>query len=115
MIRCGEPPYLECSTKGVKFLSPFNAKVNGRSIEEQYQACKRFEDGTTGLGWREAKGRKAVNQEECNSLYSRLWDQYIAEHPSYLVVIKRASGLSDMFGQEGSPCQAKELWRIRNQ
>jgi hypothetical protein len=47
-------------------------------------------------------------------LYSRLWDAYIAENPHLLEVIVGASGLSDVFGQEGNACQASELWRIRN-
>lgn len=114
MIKHGNPPYLECSSRGYKSLSAFHAKVNGVSIEDQYQGCKKFADGTTGLSWREAKGKRAVNQEECAALYSQLWDQYIAENKSLLVVLKRASGLSDMFGQEGHVCQATELWRIRN-
>lgn len=113
MIRHGEAPYLECSSRGEKRLSAFYARVNGRTIEEQYQAAKRFEDGSTGLSWKQAKGRKAVNAEECAALYSALWDQYIAEHPELLELIRGASGLSDMFGQPGHCCQATELWRIR--
>lgn len=115
MIKHGEPPYLECSSRGARYFSAFYALVNGKTIEEQYQACKEFEDGSTGLSVREAKGRRAVNQEECAALYSRLWDQYIEENPNLLVVLKRVTGLSDMFGQEGHVCQATELWRIRNE
>lgn len=114
MIRHGEAPFLECSSRGDKRFSAFFARVNGRSIEEQYQAAKVFEDGKTGLGWREAKGRKPVNAEAVATLYSALWDQYIAEHPELLKVLQAATGLSDMFGQPGHVCQATELWRIRN-
>ncbi len=114
MIRHGQPPYLECSTRGDRRLSAFVAVVNGQTIEAQYQAAKVFEDGSTGLSWRQVKGRRAVNQAEVASLYSRLWDSYIAEHPELLEVLKAASGLSDMFGQPGHCCQATELWRIRN-
>lgn len=114
MIKYGSPPYLECSSRGDIRFSAFYAKVNGKSIEEQYQAAKVFADGSTGLSWRQSKGRKAVNQVEVADLYSRLWDQYIAEHPELLVVLKQASGLSDMFGQAGHCCQATELWRIAN-
>lgn len=114
MIKHGEPPYLECSSKGDKRFSAFYAKINGFSIESIYQANKIFEDGSTGLGWREAKGKKAVNQVEVAAIYSRAWDQYIADHPELLKVLKEASGLSDIFGQEGHCCQATELWRIRN-
>ena len=55
---------MECSTKGDKRFSVFCARVDrrgGKSIEEIYQAAKVFEDGSTGLTWREAKGRVAVN------------------------------------------------------
>jgi len=113
MIQHGVAPFLECSSKGDHRFSAFYARVNGRSIEEQYQAAKIFADGRTGLSWQEAKGLKAVNQEELAKLYSKLWDQYIAEHPELLEVLKQASGLSDVFGQSGHACQATELWRIR--
>lgn len=113
MIKHGEPPYLECSGKGDKRFSAFYARVNGKTIEEQYQAAKIFRDGT-GFTWQKAKGRRAINQEEVAILYSSLWDQYIAENPGLLVVLKAAPGLSDMFGQPGHVCQATELWRIRN-
>ena len=114
MIKHGNPPFLECSSRGEKRFSAFWAIVNGKSIEHQYQAFKIFEDGSTGLSPKLAKGRRAINQEECDKLYSRLWDQYIKEHPELLKMIKAASGLSDMFGQKGHCCQATELWRIRN-
>jgi hypothetical protein len=117
MVRHGSPPYLECSSKGDVRLSAFSARLRshrGRSIEELYQAAKIFEDGATGLTWKEAKGRRAVNMDEVRLLYSRLWDAYIAENPHLLEVIVGASGLSDVFGQEGNACQASELWRIRN-
>lgn len=116
MIKHGEPPYLECSSKGDKRFSAFYAKTKGSnlSIEARYQAGKKFEDGSTGLTWKEAKGRKAVNQEDCSKFYSFLWDEYIQENPELLTILKQASGLSDVFGQEGHCCQATELWRIRN-
>lgn len=117
MIRVGEAPYLECSSKGDKRFSAFNARIKSRgskSIEEIYQAAKRFEDGSTGLSWRQAKGRKAVNMNYCARLYSRLWDEYIEENQELIAVLLEASGLSDVFGQKGSCCQAIELWRIRN-
>jgi hypothetical protein len=115
MIRHGEAPYLECSSKGDKRFSAFYARVNGKSIEDTYQFCKVFEGGITGLDWRAAKGKQAVNQEEVSKIYSKLWDQYIAEHPDLLQVIVGASGLSDIFGQPGRVCQATELWRIREE
>ena len=117
MIRHGKEPYLECSSKGDKRFSAFYArlkKYDNKSIEEIYQASKIFENGETGLSWKEAKGRKAINQEECHKLNGKLWDEYISENKELLGVLKSASGLSDMFGQEGHACQATELWRIRN-
>jgi len=114
MIKHGEPPYLECSSRGDPRFSAFYAYVDGYSIEDQYQAFKVFEDGSTGLGWRAAKGKVAVNMKEAHERYSALWDQYIDERPELLAVLKAASGLSDMFGQPGHACQATELWRIRN-
>lgn len=116
MIKYGNAPYLECSSRGDKRFSAFYARIKARgnkSIEDIYQASKVFEDGSTNLSWREAKGRKAVNQEIANKLYSQLWDEYISENPYLLEIIKNASGLSDMFGQPGNCCQATELWRMK--
>ena len=115
MIRHGNPPYLECSSKGYRRFSAFYAKVDNKSIEEQYQAFKVFEDGSTGLTWKEAKGRHPVNMQECREYYSYLWDRYISENPELMNVLEAASGLSDMFGQLGHVCQATELWRIKEE
>lgn len=117
MIRHGEPPYLECSSKGDLRFSAFHARIkarNNRSIEDIYQAAKIFHDGVTGMSWRYAKGKKAVNQEQCSKLYSQLWDEYIAENPELLNVLKSVQGVSDIWGVPGHCCQATELWRIRN-
>lgn len=120
MLKFGDPPYLECSSKGDKRFSAFYARLEGkdgviRSIEDHYQAAKVFEDGTTGLDWRTAKGRKPTNIKAVRRLYSRLWDVYIERNPDLLRDLQQASGLSDIFGQEGHACQAEELWRIRNE
>lgn len=114
MLRFGTAPYLECSSRGDKRFSAFYARVNGRSIEEQYQAAKVFADGSTGLSWRQAKGRRAVNAEACAKLYRQLWEQYIHAHPELLEVLLAVSGVSDIFGQAGHVCQAEVLWQIRN-
>lgn len=117
MLKYGEPPYLECSTKGDKRFSPFCARIESRramTIESIYQGAKIFADGTTGLSWRDAKGREAINKEELQTLYSILWDEYISENPHLIAVLKEQTGLSDMFGRAGHPCQVTELWRIRN-
>lgn len=113
MIRHGCAPFLECSTRGDQRFSAFVARVDGCSIEAAYQAAKVFADGSTGLSWREAKGRRPENPEQVRVLYAALWDRYIAEHPHLLDVLLSASGLSDMFGKPGGVCQATELWRIR--
>lgn len=117
MIKHGTAPYLECSSKGEKRLSAFFARIKSRgnkSIEELYQAAKIFKNGETGLRWQEAKGKEAVNMEFIHTLYSALWDEYIAENPDLGIQISSAVGLSDMYGQTGHACQASELWRIRN-
>lgn len=117
MVKHGTAPFLECSSKGERRLSAFAARIRGqgnRSIEEIYQARKVFSDGSTGLGWREAKGKRAINQDECAALYALLWNEYINENPDLLAMIRNATGLSDMFGQPGHCCQATELWKIRN-
>jgi hypothetical protein len=115
MIKVGKEPYLECSSKGAKHFSAFYAKINGRSIEDIYQAAKIFEDGSTGLGWREAKGKVPTNIDEVHKLYVGLWRTYILDNPYYWEELKNASGLSDMFGQEGHVCQATALWEIREE
>jgi hypothetical protein len=118
MIRHGEPPFLECSSKGDKRFSAFYAEIKclgNRRIEAVFQAAKIFEDGSTGLSIKEAKGRKAVNSDELQVLYSELWNTYISENPGLLEILKAATGLSDIFGQTGHVCQATELWRIRNE
>lgn len=116
MIKHGEAPYLECSSKGDKRFSAFYARIpifQNKNIEELYQAKKVFEDGATNLSWQEAKGRKAVNQKECSEYYSFLWNIYIMLNPHLLNILLDAKGLSDIFGQEGHCCQATELWRIK--
>lgn len=117
MIRHGVAPYLECSSSGDRRFSAFSARLRrygGRSIEELYQASKVFDDGSSGLSWKQAKGRRAVNQLRCAALYRSLWVQYIQENPDLLDVLRSASGLSDRYGQKGHCCQATELWLIRN-
>lgn len=115
MVNYGKSPFLECSSRGDKRFSAFYALVNGLSIEEQYQAAKIFEDGSTKLHWREAKGRRAVNAADCAYLYEQLWRQYILEHPDLIDVLKKASGVSDMFAKDGGVNQAQTLWKIRNE
>jgi len=119
MIRHGVAPFLECSSRGDARFSAFYAlvTVNGvtRSIESHYQAYKRFDDGSTGLHWRAAKGRRAVNKEAAAEFYALLWDLYISRNPDLLDVLRAATGLSDKYGKPGHCCQATELWRIKTQ
>lgn len=118
MMRLGTAPYLECSSRGDRRFSAFYAhpaSLNGMSIEEAYQAAKIFvENGqlVTGKGWREAKGRRAENANDIMSLYAQWWAEWV-EQEGLLPVLKTATGLSDMFGREGSVCQAMVLWTIR--
>lgn len=116
MVQHGSRPYLECSSQGDCRFSAFYARVRGRdgkSIEEIFQAAKVLKDGSTNNTIKRAKGKPAVNHAEVAQLYSTLWDEYIAENPHLLAVLQEASGLQDVFGQEGHCCQATELWRIR--
>lgn len=119
MIRVGEAPYLECSSKGDKRFSAFYAKVNGKSIESLYQAAKIFDGGrggyVTGWSWKKAKGKLPVNIEDVRKLYKELWRAYLLDNPSFITILKRASGLSDIFGQDGRVCQATTLWELRDE
>ena len=116
MVKHGQPPFLECSSKGDARFSAFRARIQSRgnrSIEEIYQGAKIFDGGKTGLDWRAAKGKQCLNQEEVRTLYAKLWDEYIEENPQMHDAIVLATRLSDVFGQPGHACQASELWRIR--
>ena len=116
MVRKGKKPFHECSTRGDRRFSAFVARpssLNGRSIEEAYQAAKIFRDGSTNLPWRQAKGRAGVtNREECAALYKELWREYLNENPALFKFLLQQSGLSDMFGSPGSVCQATTLWEL---
>lgn len=118
MICHGRFPYLECSSQGDRRFSAFYARIKGRdnkTIEELYQGFKIFDNGVTGLHWKQAKGRKAINQKEASVFYGLLWREYIQENPELIQVLVKAKGLSDKFGQPGRCCQATELWKIRNE
>ncbi len=121
MLQFGSSPYLECSSKGDKRFSAFYARIRSKgnsSIEELYQAYKKFDDGyggiITNLNWRDAKGKKAINQEDASVYYSHLWDLYFQENTHLIEVIEQYNGFTDIFGQKGSCCQALEIFRIRN-
>ena len=114
MITIGDPPYLECSSKGDVRFSAFSAIVNGVCIEIQYQRAKKFKriGGITRLPWRIAKGKTPLNYLDVRKLYKDLWRQYLNENPELMQVLKRATGLSDHYGQKGHQCQAITLWEL---
>ena len=116
MVKRGKPPYLECSTKGDTRFSPFFARLKGDkfSIEDYYQGAKIFDDGKTGLNWKDVKGKVCINQQYVKDLYEWLWEEYIRENPELHQILVDATGLSDIFGKEGGTCQADTLWKIRH-
>lgn len=117
MIRVGKAPYIECSSRGDQRFSAFHARpksLYGFSIEEAYQFMKVLPDGRTKLSWREAKGKRAVNHDECMLAYYDWWLEWI-EQENLMPVLKAASGLSDMFGKTGSVCQAQVLWELSHE
>lgn len=124
MIKCGLPPYLECSSRGDKRFSALYARIcsrNFNSIEEIYQSAKRFPPGPDVdmfgqlTDWRKAKGKLPINLTEVVQLYETLWREYLAQSPDLIHTLVKASGLSDMFGQPGHQCQAEILWKLRNE
>jgi len=125
MIKIGKAPYYECSSKGDKRFSALYAKVNGKTIEEQYQRAKIFKDENGNpisfkhvsklILMKETKGKKPINIDEVSKLYKELWKQYLLNNPLLLRGLKQQSGLSDIFGQEGHNCQAITLWELRNE
>lgn len=117
MIKIGQAPYLECSSAGDRRFSAFFAfpqSLDGVSIEAAYQGMKVLPDGRTGLHWRKAKGKQAINQQECAEAYERWWREWV-EYAHLEDDLINASGLSDQFGEEGHVCQALVLWKIRGE
>lgn len=118
MVKFGEAPFLECSSKGDKRLSAFFAYVDGRSIENIYQGAKKFADGSHSLSPQDAKAKQktvnVINMEECKTLYVRLWRRYFAQNPRLLqeLIKSEYKGFSDMFGQVGHMCQAEQIYNI---
>lgn len=126
MIRHGQAPFLECSSQGDKRFSAFYAKpksLGGKSIEDAYQRMKVIDVGRgeggeggarlqTGLGWREAKGKPAVNIEDCQTAYKQWWREWVEEQ-GLIGVLLKVVGVSDLFGQVGHVCQASVLWELR--
>ena len=114
MLRFGSAEYLECSSKGDKRFSAFYARIRRRgnkSIEELYQARKMFEDGTSGLSIKEAKGKKPINIEDCRAFYSLLWQEFFQENYCLLEELNQYNGFSDIFGQRDHACQSEEIFK----
>jgi hypothetical protein len=115
MLTFGQPPFLECSSKGDKRFSAFYARIKrrgNRSIEELYQSYKLFENDVSGLSPKEAKGRHPINMDDCRVFYTILWNEYFKENPDLLSMVRTHSGFSDIFGQAGHVCQAAEIYHI---
>jgi hypothetical protein len=120
MIVVGDPSNcLECSSKGDRRFSALYAKIkrrNNLTIETLYQARKLFRingELVSGLSFKEAKGKKPLNIEDCKEFYRLLWSEYFQENPHLFLTIKQYTGFSDIFGRPGSVCQAEEIYRIR--
>ncbi len=115
MLSFGTDPILECSSKGDKRFSAFYARIKRRgnkTIEELYQSRKMFEGGISGLSIKEAKGKRPINTDDCQSFYTLLWREYFDENPEFLIELSQFNGFSDIFGQRGHVCQAEEVYRI---
>lgn len=74
----------ECSSKGDKVFSAFNAILeDGRSIEQHYQCdVKGFDPG--GTDWRLGKGKPPVvrmTEDELYDRYLKLWKRWALDHP----------------------------------
>lgn len=115
MIRHGEAPFLECSSRGDKRFSALFAVVRGKPIEHWYQYAKDFGFDASNLNWRDRQGLACENVEEVHALYRSLWNEYMTKNSHLLPVLADQSGLSDIFGKKGHACQATELWRIREE
>ena len=126
MKRYGNPPYLECSTRGDKRFCALHARIKkrgGKVIEFLYQSYKKFDrfpyvkseiDPENTIEWVTNIGLEASNQAECDKFYAKLWDEYIGEHPELYEILQNSTGFSDIFGVPGKKSAAEQLWRIKN-
>lgn len=115
MIQYGTAPFIECSSRGEKRLSPVYARIirrNNRSIAELLQASKVYAGGVAGLSAREGAGRRITNWKALERLHQTLWEEYLDENPDLRAVIQGAAGVSNELGKEGVRCHAHELWAI---
>ena len=92
---------LECSSRGDKRFSAFYAVINGRSIEELYQSCKRDSKGNPV--------RKGQYVDHCiirnikytpdylTPYYRYLWYIYLKNNPELVKYASQFNSFSDMF------------------
>lgn len=109
----------ECSSKGDKRFSAFNAVMpDGRTIEQHYQCdVKGYQPG--GTNWRLGKGKPPLNKEtDLWAEYLNLWEIWALAHPELMTELGEAASqknrvLSDMFAT--TPVnQARALATILN-
>lgn len=109
----------ECSSKGDKRFSAFNAVLaDGRTIEQHYQCdIKGYQPG--GTNWKLGKGRPPLDtRKDLWKEYLALWEQWAIAHPDLMnelgeAAIKKNYILSDMFSS--TPVnQARALAEILN-
>jgi len=82
----------ECSSKGDKRFSAFNAILeDGRTIEQHYKLdLKGFDPG--GTNWRLNKGKPPVTPMDQEALYKRylsLWKRWALDHPSEMQELRQ--------------------------
>ena len=106
----------ECSSKGDKRFSAFNARLSdGRTIEEHYQCdIKGYDVG--GTNWRLGKGKPPLNPMSKEALYHeymQLWYHWIKANEALFRELKTLADqhdgvLSDRFAS-GEVNQARAL------
>ena len=94
----------ECSSKGDRRFSAFNALMpDGRSIELHYQCdIKGYDPG--GYNWKLGKGKPPLDPtKDLWAEYFALWEQWALAHPDHMyelgeVALREHNGvISDMF------------------
>lgn len=109
----------ECSTKGDRRFSAFNAVMpDGRTIEQHYQCdVKGYQPG--GRDWRLGKGKPPLDTtKDLWAEYLALWEQWAVDHPDLIEELARAAAakgcvLSDRFASS-EVNQARALAEILN-
>ena len=126
-------PTLECSTKGDPRYSAVCAKINGISIENRYQLCKRFfKDGCIlhPSSFKEAKHWQykiysflldfMVNDQpyslECLSMYyNALWYVYLTKNPELINNAQKFNSFTDCYRKNNTKnCQADVIALVVN-